>query len=194
MDFLSNEELFLKGVKFLTNLDKDNRYGWLGRNLKPTPGELYVQGIVTAGGTQSLLGGSTVQEKGVTNFDGNHLQKDRIFVVSAVTVQYGEAAVNTKPYNVSYKDEFPPQLENATLLIKQKNEVIVKLPISAIQNAKKSDDFYRKLGALALIEPEHEVEMYLEFPSGTAITPATAGHKSFVRVLLQGLETYAKRF
>lgn len=193
MNLLSNEEAFLKGVTFLRELNQNNKFGWNGLKLKPTPSELYVQGIITAGGTQSLLGGSTVQEKGVTNFDGNRLQKDRIFVISAVTVQYGEAAANTKPYNVAYADEFPPQLENATLLIKQKNEVIVKLPISAIQNAKKSDDFYRKLGALALIEPEHEVEMYLEFPSGTTITPATTGHKSFVRVLLQGLETYAKR-
>lgn len=193
MNVFANEEMYVKGATFLKEQNEKKGFGWVIGKMKPTPSELFVQGVITAGGTQPLLGGSTVQEKGVTNFDGNRLQKDRIFVVAGVTIQYGEAAADTKPYNVSYKDEFPAQLENATLIIRQKNEVVVKLPVSAIQNAKKGSDYYRMLGAFALIEPEHEVEMDLEFPSGTSITPATAGQKSFVRVLLQGLETYSKR-
>ncbi len=193
MNYLSNEEGYLKVATFLAEQNERKGFGWQTGKLKPTPSELFVQGVITAGGTQHLLGGSTVQEKGITNFDGNRLMKDRIFTISEVTVQFGTANATTKPYNVSYNDEdFPAQLENAVLLIRQKNEVIVKLPISAIQNAKKSPDYYRKLGALALLEPEHEVEMTIEFPTGTSMKVGE-GKSAYVRVLLKGFETYSKR-
>ncbi len=192
MNPFSNKEDYVQVATFLGEQNARKGFGWEIGKLKPTPSELYVQGVITAGGTQDLLGGSTVQEKGVTNFDGNRLQKGRIFAISDVTVQYGTANGGTKPYNVSYGDELPAQLENATLVVRQKNEVIVKLPISAIQNAKKSDNYYRALGAFALIEPEHQVEMSIEFPSGTSIK-TEGDKKSYIRVLLKGFETYSKR-
>ncbi len=193
MNYLSNEEPFVKVATFLEEQNERKNFGWEIGKMKPTPSELYVQGVISAGGSQHLLGGSTVQEKGVTNFDGNRLQKGRAFAISDVTVQFGAATGTTKPYNVSYNDEaFPAQLENAMLVIRQKNEVIVKLPISAIQNAKNSDNYYRNLGAFALLEPEHEVEMFIDFPTGSKMnTPE--GKAPYVRVLLKGFETYSKR-
>ncbi len=193
MNPFSNEEGYVKVATFLVEQNTKKGFDWDIPKLKPTPSELFVQGVIIAGGTQHLLGGSTVQEKGITNFDGNRLGKGRIFVIDALTVQYGVADATEKPYNVSYNDSnFPAQLENATLVVRQKNETIVKLPISAIQNAKKSDAYYRKLDAFALLEPEHEVEMYIEFPTGTKIN-LSEDKGAFVRVLLKGFETYSKR-
>ncbi len=193
MNLFSNEEPYIKVATFLSEQNERKGFGWDISKLKPTPSELFVQGVITAGGSQHMLGGSTVQEKGITNFDGNRLQKGRVFAISEVTVQFGVANATTKPYNVSYNDtDFPAQLENATLVIRQKNEVIVKLPIAAIQNAKQSPKYYRELGAFALIEPEHEVEMFIDFPTGSSMKVGE-GKQSYVRVLLKGFETYSKR-
>jgi len=79
------------------------------------------------------------------------------------------------------------------LVLRQNGEVIVKLPVESIYQASKTDDRYRRLGALAVIEPTQTVDLTIETPAGSSITPATSGNKSFVQVLFKGFETYMKR-
>ena len=78
-------------------------------------------------------------------------------------------------------------------MARQNGEVIIKLPIVSIDNAKQSDEFYRKLGYLAIFEPTQTIDVTIETPQGSVITPAVSGDKSFVEVLIQGFETYVKR-
>lgn len=192
--YFNNEEQFTRVATFLAN--QGGRFGLTAEQamrMKPTPSELYVNSIFSAGGSVPLLNGNSTQEIGVTNFDGNRLDAGRFFIIEAVTVQYGEAADTKKVWEVKYGDKMPEVLESSHLVLRQNGEVLVKLPISAIQNAKKMETFYRKLGALALIEPTQTVELTIDTPSGSSITTSNGSDKSFVRVLFKGFETYLKR-
>ncbi|GET46912.1 hypothetical protein [Capnocytophaga felis] len=191
-ELLLNEEQYVKVSNFLAAVNASKNLQMPVARLKPTPSELYVNSKFAAGGVANLLTSNAVQEVGVTNFDGNKLEADRYFVADAVTVQYGEGNSSDPVYNIKYNVELPPVLLASHLVIRQKNEIIVKLPISAIENAKKSDAYYRKLEALALIEPNAPVEIQIETPMGSKITPSS-GDTSFARVLLKGFETYQKR-
>lgn len=187
-----NEEQYVKVSNFLAAVNASKNLQMPVARLKPTPSELYVNSKFAAGGVANLLTSNAVQEVGVTNFDGNKLEADRYFVADAITIQYGEGQASSKVYEIKYDVALPAVLLASHLVIRQKNEVIVKLPVSAIQNAKKSDAYYRKLEALALIEPNSPVEIQIETPTGSTITPST-GDSSFVRVLIKGFETYLKR-
>ena len=193
-EYFTNEEQYTRVATFLSRqAGKFNLAPDVMARMKPTPSELYVNAQFTAGGNVPLLNGNSTQEVGVTNFDGNRLDNGRFFVIDAVTVKYGEADAGKKVWEVAYNKELPAELLASHLVVRQNGEVIVKLPISSIDNAKKSDDFYRKLGALAVIEPTQTVDVTIETPAGSTITPATSGEKSFVQVLLKGFETYIKR-
>lgn len=194
-NILLNEEKFLRVATFLSRqAQRFNLTPEQMNRMKPTPSELYVNSLFAAGGNVSLIDGNSTQQKGVTNLDGNRLENGRFFVIEALTLLYGEAADGTKVWDVSYDKALPAVLLSSDFVIRQNGEVIVKLPVAAIENAKKStEDYYRVLGALAVIEPTQTIEMSIETPVGSSITPATSGHKSFVRVLLRGFETYVKR-
>ena len=96
-------------------------------------------------------------------------------------------------WEVDYTKKLPAELLSSHLVVRQNGETIVKLPVSSINNAKQSDAYYRELEALAVIEPTQTVELMIETPQGSSITPNNSGDKSFVRVLLKGFETYLKR-
>lgn len=191
-DFIQNEEQvvkisnYLKGVNAAKNLQMP-----IGR-MRPTPSEAYIASKFTAGGTVHLLSGNIAQEIGVTNFDGNKLEADRYFVADSVTVLYGEGTSSNKVYEVKYDKELPAVLLASHLVVRQKNEVVIKLPVCSIDNAKKTQAFYRKLEAFALLEPNAPIEIQLETPMGASITPSS-GDTSFVKVLIKGFETQLKR-
>lgn len=194
MDYLSNEEGYLRASTYLNSVA--GKFGLTREQMtrmKPTPSELYVNSVLSAGGTAHLLTGNSTQETGVTNFDGNRLEQGRYFVINAVTILYGEAAADKKVWEVDYTKKLPAELLSSHLVVRQNGETIVKLPISSINNAKQSDAFYRQLEALAVIEPTQTVELMIETPQGSSITPTNSSDKSFVRVLLKGFETYLKR-
>ena len=194
-NILLNEEKFLRVATFLSRqAQRFNLTPEQMNRMKPTPSELVINTEFSSGGNVSLLDGNTTQQKGVTNIDGNRLENGRFFVIDGVTILYGEAADGTKVWDVNYNKALPAVLISSDFVIRQNGEVIVKLPVAAIENAKKStEDYYRVLGALAVIEPTQTIEMMIETPVGSSITPDTSGHKSFVRVLLRGFETYVKR-
>lgn len=193
-NILLNEEKFLRVATFLSRqAQRFNLTTEQMNRMKPTPSEIFVNSLFAAGGNVSLIDGNSTQQKGVTNLDGNRLENGRFFVIEALTLLYGEAADGTKVWDVNYDKTLPAVLLSSDFVIRQNGEVIVKLPVAAIENAKKTDDFYRVLGALAVLEPTQTIEMGIETPVGSSITPATSGHKSFVRVLLRGFETYVKR-
>lgn len=194
-EFLQNEENYLRASNFLSrqgarfNLDPMQM-----ARMKPTPSELFVNAQFNAGGNVPLLTGNSTQEVGVTNFDGNRLEAGRFFVIDAVTILYGEDAAGKKPWEVDYDKKLPAVLKNSILVVRQNGEVITKLPIVSIDNAKANnqENGYRRLGALAILEPNQPVDITFETPAGSSITPS-GNNKSYVSVLLRGFETYLKR-
>ena len=193
-NILLNEEKFLRVATFLSR--QAQRFNLTPAQMnrrKATPSELYVNSLFAAGGNVSLIDGNSTQQKGVTNLDGNRLENGRFFVIDGITILYGEDDASKKVWEVDYKKDLPAVLLSSDFVLRQNGEVIVKVPVSAIENDNKTDDYYRLLGALAVIEPTQTIEMGIETPVGSSITPATSGHKSFVRVLLRGFETYVKR-
>lgn len=197
--YFKNEEKYTRAATFLAT--QGERIGLTEEQMsrmKLTPTELYVASKIVAGGTAHLISGNTVQDVGVTNFDGNRLEDGRHFVIEALQLLYGEDEATAKVYDVKFKNggqlEIPAVLAASHFVIRQSGEVIVNIPLASIIEAAKADgDKYRHLGALALLAAGKNVEIFIETPVGSTITPITSSKSSYVKVLLRGFQTLTKR-
>lgn len=198
MNYLSNKEAYLRAFTFFQENHAMNPMFGIGAKIKPIESELYVNKAITVGGGKlPLLIGSTDNEIGVTNFDGNKLEEGRAFAIDGIAVNLTVSDASAKPYNVDFtKTLTGPQLaafQFANLNLSQKNERLISLPISAILNGQEgSYKKYREL-ALTLLKPKDKVEIEIEFPDG--VTPAALedGKSIFVSVVFRGYETFQKR-
>ncbi len=197
MEFLSNNEEVLRAKEYLRKLIELKEKGWDTKRMKLVDSELFANAKIGTGGFQEMLLSSDVKKVGITNFDGNKLAPNRIFVMNGVTIGYAEAEDEKTPDKVDYQFpkpsvKLPTYLAHANLVLKQAGEVIVNLPIRSIWNgAISTKDLYRDLGALELIEDNSTVSLTVEFPSN-ADAPA-GGKKLFVSVFFKGFETYTTR-
>ena len=195
MNYFSNNEAYVKGTEFLKDQIIKKGYAWDTGRMKPMDGAMFANASIEIGGTQQLLTGSSVKERGVTNFDGSQLVKGRVFVANAIAFGFavGNATDLVHAVNYDYKTA-PAYLKHAILIVRQKDEKVINLPIIDLVNANGSgnNSFYRDLGALALIEDEAIVDIEVEFPQGVNAN-LPAGKKLFVSVYMKGLETHLKR-
>jgi hypothetical protein len=159
--------------------------------VKPTDSELYVRKAV-GNGTSDLLAGIPIAEVGITNFDGNKLEANRYFVADAITLNYGVAASGTSASNVNYTTALPPALKAANLIFRQNGEVVFKLPIAAIEQAKNTDARYRELGGFQLLRDKVATKIEIEMPDGADLNPGV-DNTGYVEVLIKGFETYIKQ-
>ncbi|MFJ1431346.1 hypothetical protein ACILE2_11190 [Capnocytophaga canimorsus] len=187
----SNTEEFLLAEKFLLAVTAAKGIDIPAHRLKPTATELFAQSAYSAGGISNILSGNKTREAGVTNFDGNKLESDFHFVMSGLTIMYGEGSSTKKLWEIDYDTKLPAVLKSSNILIRQNNMVLVNLPIQSIVNAKETNEFYRKLNSLVYLEPNQAVEILIESPTGSTITPSS-GDTSFVKVLLDGFGTYIR--
>lgn len=183
-----NDEKYLQVEQYLLDVVKKKGITIPTHRMRLAAGEMMVSSKYSAGGSSNLLNGNVAREVGVSNFDGNKLETDRYFVIDGVTIAYGEGNAADKVYAVSYDKDVPSVLLSSNLVVRQNGQVLISLPIVSIINAKKKEDFYRNLNGLVLLEPNQPVEIIIESPVGSSITPST-GDTSFVRVLLKGYET-----
>lgn len=195
MNFLVNQDKYVRATEYLKKQIITKDYDWDVARMKPMDGELYANKEIQVGGTQQLLTGASVQERGITNFDGNKLNKGRAFVADGIAFGYAVADAGAAPHTVKFDyDGVPAYLKHANIVLKQKDEVIIKLPINAISNSNGSgsESLYRDLGAFALIEDDAIVDFEIEFPQG--VKPNLAAGKSlYVSAYIRGFETYLKR-
>ncbi|CAL2095530.1 conserved protein of unknown function [Tenacibaculum sp. 190524A02b] len=192
MNHYINQEEYLRAATYFEAKNEGGKY-WNIQDVKPMPSELYVNKEVGTSGVVNLLVGSTVSERGVTNFDGNRLTEGRAFAANAISVAAGVADKNTPVHAVDYSfDNVPASLRFATLVVKQKNEAIIKLPINSILNGREDFSNYRNLEAFAFIEPNSITEIDIEYPVGSKIDLAD-GKALFVSVFIKGFESYQKR-
>lgn len=163
-------------------------------SVRPTDSELFIRKNMGTGanGSINLLSGVTTAEIGVTNFNGNKLDSDRIFVLDALTINYGVAADNTAVSAVDYSTALPAALKCANLVVKQNGKTLVSLPVSAIADAKYTDERYRELAGFQLLEDGKTISIELEFAAGSDFV-AGAGNQAYVEVVFRGMETYINR-
>ncbi|ATA67276.1 hypothetical protein RCZ02_16650 [Capnocytophaga felis] len=183
-----NSEKYLLIENFIREVTSRKGIQIPTHRMKPTASELFAQSKYSAGGLSNILTGNVTREVGVTNFDGNKLENDRCFVIEGVTLMYGEGESSKKVYEIAYDTKLPAILKSSNLLIRQNNMVLVNLPIQAIENAKQLESFYRDLDSLVFLEPNQPIEILIESPVGSTITPSS-GDTSFVKVMLKGFET-----
>lgn len=158
----------------------------------PRDAQLVVRDVVVAGGTVNLLEDATQSSvRGKNDFNGNRLTNGKNFVITDVTVNYGAATTNTFEGEVDYSTALPPVLKNANLVIKQDDEVIRRLSVSRINEAKSSDNRMFELKSFALLLEERTTKIEIEFPESGAFAPG-AGNSAYVEVILDGYETKVK--
>ncbi len=193
MEFLPNNELFLKTATFLKKQLVYKGYDWNVSKMKPMDGELYANAKVEVGGTVELLTGASTEVRGVTNFNGNKLVKNRIFVTDAIAFGYAIDDETKAEHEVEYVyNKIPAYLRHANIVLKQKDERVISMPIGSIINGRENGSQYRQLGALALIEDDSLVNLEIEFPQGVK-AEIPEGKKLFVSFYMKGIETYIKR-
>ncbi|WP_299673269.1 hypothetical protein [uncultured Tenacibaculum sp.] len=197
LNYYSNSEDFLKALSFFQAANNNKQIFNADDVIKPMPSELYVNREITvAGGKKPLLIGSTDNETGVTNFDGNKLEDGRAFVINGIAVNIGIGKKGVKPYNVDYLTEISKEqkipFQFANVLVKQKDEILVRMPLSSIENGKKDFSGYRDI-ALSLIAPGSKVEVELEFPDEVETPTLDADKAFYVSVIFRGFESYQKR-
>lgn len=195
MNFLRNEEPYLRITEYLkykNSMRKENEK-WNISAMKPMPGFLYANRKIDVGGTVSLLTGSSVAKRGVTNFDGNSLVKGRVFVANGITFKCAVDDATKPEQHVAYSlNKMPNELLQSTLVIKQKNEILIELPISDVLASTENGSHYYKLGSFALLEDDTITEIEIQYPEGVKIA-LDAGKALFASARLSGFVTYQKR-
>ncbi|RLK06752.1 hypothetical protein [Tenacibaculum discolor] len=195
MNFLRNEEPYLRVTEYLKykNSKRKENEKWNISAMKPMPSFLYANKKVDVGGTVSLLTGSSVAKRGVTNFDGNSLVKGRVFVANGITFKCAIDDANKPEQDIAYSiAKVPNTLMQSMVVVKQKNEILIELPICDILGATESGNHYFKLGSFALLEDDTITEIEIQYPEGAKIT-LEDGKALFASARLSGFATYQKR-
>lgn len=128
-------------------------------------------------GTNSLIDSNTKRLVGITNFDGDVLKAGRDLVIDSIKTVYTD--VGTLPENADWSQAkaFPAALANAEIRLKQRNNVLIDLPVEDTR-AFNSDD-YRQIATTPTLKALETFELELEFPKGVAVA---AGAPLFLRV------------
>lgn len=163
--------------------------------LNPRGGTLAVRQTITAGGTVNLLDQYNSKVKGRNDFDGNKLTQDRNFIIDGITVNFGlsTTADNTPLEMVNYTTALPPGLKSANLVIKQNDDVIRRISISAINEAKSTDERWYFLDGFALLIDDAPTSIEIEFGASATSLGEAGTESAHVEVVLKGFETNVKR-
>lgn len=183
---------FLTAVAFL--LTSETRAQIAAKNVIAKDSTLYVRKQITPGNVTKLIDGKTLQIVGITNIDGNKLEKFRNQIVSAISIKYGTDATVTDPSKIDFLSaDIPAPLRNADLILTQGSRVIFNISIATLIAGKNSspsnveaDRF--NLMVWALIKEQESFELNLEFPDGADL----GANNHFVEVSLFGAETTQK--
>ena len=160
--------------------------------VNPRDTTLVVRKQIVAGGTVNILDGYNSKVKGQNDFDGNKLTNGRNFVWDAITINYGVDLTATAVESVNYTTALPAALKSANIVVKQDDEVVRRISISAINDAKSSDERYYYLDGFGFLQEELVTAIEIEFASGTDLAPG-AGNSGSVEVIFKGFETAIKR-
>jgi hypothetical protein len=165
------------------------------KKVNPRDSTLVVRNIAVAGGTIDLLEGYSAKVPGKNDFNGNKLTNGRLFIIDSLTLNYGvgvTATVNQNYFAVNYTTALPAALKAANLVIRQGDDVIRRISIAAINEAKSTDSRNFELQGFALLQEDIPTSIEIEFPAGSDLAPGT-DNSGYVEVILNGFETAIKR-
>lgn len=192
---MKNKEKFMLVIAFLTavfgQLSANTKDYFTNSKIQPRDGTLVVRNTAVAGGIVNLLEGYNSQQTGINDFNGQQLTSGRNFVVDALTINYGVAATGTAVHAAAYTTALPAALLAGNLVIKQKDEVVRRISIAAINQAKSADTRFYELDSFALLRDEHPTRIEIEFPAGSDLA-AGGGNSGYVEVIFKGFETNIK--
>jgi hypothetical protein len=160
-------------------------------NLKVTPKEHVIR-VAIGNGSVNLLEGQSTSTIGINTFNGQKLNDNRSFIADSITVNYGVAADGTTASNVAYTTALPAALRAGALVFKQDNEVIFRVQLASVVEAKSTDARFKDLEGFQLLREDITTEVYLEMPAGADLAPG-AGNSGYIEVIANGFETSAKR-
>ncbi|WP_347066036.1 hypothetical protein [Flavobacterium sp. WV_118_3] len=122
------------------------------------------------GGSYELVDSTTKKERGITNLDGNVLNKGKYVIIDSFRA-LGENTA-TEFADAKWRDELHPRLKNCDLSLVQRGVLIDDMPLTDVQNSGNSssnDDDFRVLATAPCIEPELEYRMTLNFVKGQGV-------------------------
>lgn len=147
-------------------------------------------------GTQEVLTSATTLKKGLSDWDGNKLQRPENLIMSSINVTWGSHASITDPANVTYSgttENVPAALMNADVIIRQDDKIVVKQPVFAFLSEQKNTKANHEAGyhfkGLQILLEEKPVQMLIDFPEGVAMP---TDKEYFIRIDLNGQKTVAK--
>lgn len=184
---------FLMAV--MTGLSANAKELLTSGDVNPRDATLAVRNVVVAGGTVNVLQGYNQYEPGKNDFNGNKLANGRLFIIDSLTINYGIGVTATiaQSYDkVDYTTALPAALKSANLVIKQGDQVIRRISIAAINEAKSTDARWYELDGFGLLREDQVTSIEIEFAQGSDLA-AGANNSGYVEVILKGAETVAVR-
>lgn len=164
-------------------------------DVNPRDATLAVRNIVSGGGDRDILEDYTAFSKGNNDFNGNKLANGRLFIIDSLQINYGVALtadIDKNYHKVNYTTALPPALKSANLAIKQGDNVIRRISIAAINQAKSTDAIWYELDGFGLLREDQITSLVIEFPSGSSLN-VPADSAGYVEVILKGAETVVVR-
>ncbi|SOU87844.1 hypothetical protein [Tenacibaculum dicentrarchi] len=189
----NNNEQHLLVQNFLAKKIEDDGYEWDYKKSKIMDATIYANTEVSVGATFSMLDGETNGVVGITNLNGNKLNKGRPIVLCGIGLGFAVGAGEQKPHALDFEySKTHHDLKFANLIIKQSNEILFKEPISSIMNNLKDGSKYSELGSFVLLVDETDIDIEIEYPK-TLKSTLTGTDKLYVSFMAKAKEVYLKR-
>lgn len=144
------------------------------------------------GGLEKLIDANTKKIDGVTNFDGNKLDKGRNYMIDSVRVRVDVAAATLDL--ATWKGTPTAAIKNAVLKVTQGEELFA-IPLTDLFNDATStsnyDDF-RVISHLPTIYGDKEYKIDLQYADGTSVPGGGGDPACWLRVEFRAHEIYIK--
>ncbi|WP_395043159.1 hypothetical protein [Flavobacterium sp.] len=151
------------------------------KSAKITDGTYYLN-VDASGmsGIVNLVDNKTKKEVGVTNFDGNMLNRGRELSIRALRLLFTSKGTDVKNGDYQNGTSLIPELQNAELHFIQGDNKLISLPLTDLQRFNQVD--FRSLITNALVKSQEEFQIQLEFPKGVSVPAATATKLNLLRI------------
>lgn len=121
-------------------------------------------------GIQQLVDTNTKREFGVTNFDGNKMNRGKNIIIDALRFRFGgTGAALLKNERFSGAVSFPAEFYGANLAVKQGSKTILSIPVMDCLDENSNAPLWRELSAGRLLVAEKEFDFEIEYPKGVTM-------------------------
>ncbi|WP_271770443.1 hypothetical protein [Aquimarina algiphila] len=148
--------------------------------------------ITGASSNFDVIDATTEKIDGVSSIKGTRLTKNQAVIFSQIALGYAQDDPNMEGA-AEYGNTHIGALRNALFVITQNNREVVSLPVADLLRPKgtglNSSEQYYKLGGLAYLVDDEEMDWQIKFPAGVAMPAPAAGKEHYLEVFLKGFKT-----